>query len=823
MDIFRRPLLPCILCYVLGLWLVHEIAHVWPMAAVALGGIILGVGGFLAWRWRSRTPALMVLLVVAGGLVMGVREREEGRAQEVVAALSSGLPRIITGTVRESFGAQMEDHVQVEISDIWITSGTAEVFLPGRMRVYAETGFFSGGNVPAPGERVSFLGSVERPRALANFFGFNRGEALRHRQVYSVGQPLAVGEVAVVNSDFGGVRGRVHRSLMGFREDVSERLSDNMTGREARLMRAMLFNDMRSLLPAEKAVFRESGTLHLFAVSGLHVAILGGMINLLFRAMRFGLRGSWIATAVVMLLYLWMVDFVPSATRAYFMLVAITLGEVVRREVDALSSLMLSVAIIVMIDPAAVWDAGFLLSVAGVVGIVMITPLLRLWFGPDYEVPNWWQRLVGYVADTVYVGIAVTVALLPLQILYFGFWNAMSVPANLALASLSTFVLSAGVLAAALSFVWEGGAVFCGETASAAMSLLYVIADMAAEAGWAIFYFRRVPVWLFFGSLTVLLGGYHFMFRSSPEFALKSRARFVCHCVCGLGLLVSFQIYDEIGPRRLEIWSFDVGQGDSTLVRLADGTTILVDGGRSFPVDMGGMVVVPQLRGLGIDRLDFVVATHDDDDHTGGIAEVIRSVGADVLILPEGFVGKSRSSVAMIEEAGRHGCRIQYMAAGEMAVAGGCRLSILNPPAGHEIAEDNEASIALGIEYGDFKGLLMGDAGLMTEARLVNQWRNGVGGGFEDVTFLKLGHHGSRTSTGEEFLGAVRPLVALASCGFENQFGHPAAEVVERLNREGTELFQTGRDGAVLVSSDGERVWVETARGGGRHDRAGGE
>jgi len=308
-------------------------------------------------------------------------------------------------------------------------------------------------------------------------------------------------------------------------------------------------------------------------------------------------------------------------------------------------------------------------------------------------------------------------------------------------------------------------------------------------------------------SYVFIFSGYYLVYQDLPQFRKKSRARFGVHVVCGIGVIALWQLSGHFS-RSLEIWALDVGQGDSTFIRFPGGQTMLVDGGRSEP-DMGSVVVAPQLRGMGVRRLDFVVATHDDDDHVGGLATLLRDVGCRRLLLPAGFEAKSQASRRLMNAARDIGCEISSVSEGFVAESGGCRVTVLNPKPGAAVGAleipDNEMSTVLRVEYGSFQAFLMGDAGLSVEGRLLSTYDFSSSA---TTTLLKLGHHGSRTASSREFIQAVGPQLALVSCGLNNQFGHPAAVVMERIAESGATVLRTDYEGAIRITADGKTAKI---------------
>jgi competence protein ComEC len=239
----------------------------------------------------------------------------------------------------------------------------------------------------------------------------------------------------------------------------------------------------------------------------------------------------------------------------------------------------------------------------------------------------------------------------------------------------------------------------------------------------------------------------------------------------------------------------DVGQGDAVLVQGRAGT-VLVDAGtalRDGP-DLGATVVVPALRALGVQRLDLVAASHADLDHRGGLPAVLRAIPVDRLWLPHGGVGDpafadvltaARVAGAVVEEQG---------AGGAPLVAADLRIEPLWPPRGDATGSRNDRSLVLRVELAGRTVLLPGDLEAGAEARLL-----AARGAPLRADVLKLGHHGSRTSSTAAWLAAVDGAVAIASAPRAGRFGMPHAEVVERARAAGYSVWWTGRDGAVLI------------------------
>lgn len=811
MPVYNRPLFPCVIFFVLGLLLVHDLYHFFPGLAWAAGGAVTAGCWWMAWRWRDWAPVLLWAVMLTGALIMTGKEAEHRGALDLTEKLEGDGYHLLRGRVRSFTETYDADRFRVVLEDVSVTSGPFTAVMPGRVQVSVKPDQVEGGRLPVSGEWIGFAGRLAEPSGLQNFFGYDRLEALRHSGIYTMAIPMPVtGVVRIEGSLRGGWWARVERWLGETRRRVTDNLKEQMWEQEGRLMAAMLFNDMRTMTEAERQVFRESGTFHLFAVSGMHVAILGFMLHLVFRTLRMGVRASWVAVTVTLFFYLWLIDFVPSATRSYVMLLAFTSGYLLGREVDGFTSLVFAVAVVLLWEPASLWMAGFILSVMGVAAIVLFVPLFQMWFPWPHKMrrqrAGWWVWGAEQMMTAVWVTVAVSLVMFPVQVYFFGFYNALSPVANLLQGALSSLVLSAGVMVALVGLVSDSLATLVGHSASLLMLVIYRISEWAAGADFLMFYFFRVPLWVVIAGYAILFGGYFMSFYDVPEFRLKSRARFVLHWVAVVVLVAGMNWWNTRSRGRLDLWFFDVGQGDATLVRFPNGRTMLIDGGIPEP-DMGRLVVVPQLRGLGIRMLDFVVATHDDADHTGGLPSVLEEIGAKNLLVPYGFsLGLDTSKRLLGTAQARHSV-VSELGDGHVATADGCVIRTWNPQKSNaEDVSSNDRSLVMELSYGDFTCWLMGDAGAAVESRLVNEGRVGP----SDV--LKVGHHGSASGSGAEFVRALNPKVAVISCGRNNRFGHPAAQVLSELEHTGAAVRRTDVQGAVWISTDGYGMEVRTVR-----------
>jgi competence protein ComEC len=266
---------------------------------------------------------------------------------------------------------------------------------------------------------------------------------------------------------------------------------------------------------------------------------------------------------------------------------------------------------------------------------------------------------------------------------------------------------------------------------------------------------------------------------------------------------------DAAAPGRLRLTMFDVGQGDATLVELPDRSRVLVDaGGIPFGTstfDIGSRVLAPALWARGLRRIDTLLVTHGDPDHIGGAGTVIDDFAPGALW--EGVpVARHGPLQEVLRKARAAGVRVERRQAGDGWSAGAARIRVLHPPLPDWERQRvrNDDSVVLELVYGDVAVLLLGDVGAEVERSILRHLT------FAPHRILKVGHHGSRTSTSQELLDRWRPQIALISCGRGNSFGHPAPEVIRRLESIGARIYRTDLDGQVTIETNGREISAKT-------------
>ena len=244
----------------------------------------------------------------------------------------------------------------------------------------------------------------------------------------------------------------------------------------------------------------------------------------------------------------------------------------------------------------------------------------------------------------------------------------------------------------------------------------------------------------------------------------------------------------------LEVHYIDVGQGDATLIKCGS-HAMLIDGGNNNK----GTTVQLYLKKQGVESLDYVIGTHPDADHIGGLDVIVYKYNCETVIMPD-YEKDTKTYQELVDVIHDKNMKITYPVVGEQYALGEAKFTIIAPNSNSYGGNANDYSVAILLEYGKNRFLFTGDAEEASEAEMLT---NGI-----DISadVYKVAHHGSRSASTQEFLNAVHPKYAVISCGEGNSYGHPHAEVLNRLRSMGVEVFRTDEQGSIIASSDGENI-----------------
>lgn len=509
-----------------------------------------------------------------------------------------------------------------------------------------------------------------------------------------------------------------------------------------------------------------------------------------------------------------------SAMRAVCMFVLNVGARVLGRTYDLLTALALSAIFLLLDSPAYLYSSSFLLSFGAVAGLGAVSPYLMRITGAK-----------GKTGKALISSLSVQAAILPVMLVFFGEVSVIGILLNLFVLPTVGGVLISGLCCSVLGLFSVNAAAVA---AVPGRLLLWIYEKICIFAG-------KLPFCTWIGGLPEIWQSisYYFLLAAGMILAcaissgiqkkkenqlsagkkvsensdkIRDLFRMAAKRVCPAGIFllvasIGILVLSWKSGKELRITCLDIGQGDGIVLEIPDGGAFLMDCGSSNKKNTAQYQLLPYLKSRGISHINGIMISHTDKDHISGIMEFLEfmgqgltSVEADTLILPDWEKPPEvyRTLIHLAENAGMNVLQVESGNSFHMGEAGFHVLA----PAKDALGEDvNEEGMVVELNYRSFRGLFTGDAGEPTEKAILSRLR--------DVDFLKVGHHGSRYSSCQEFLDQVKAEIAVISCSDSNTYGHPSPETTLRLKKSGTKTEFTMKNGAITVCTDGTRMWIE--------------
>ena len=564
---------------------------------------------------------------------------------------------------------------------------------------------------------------------------------------------------------------------------------DRTFGDDAPMARALLIADQRQIPTEMRDRYAAAGLVHMLSISGLHVAVIAAAMELFFQVARMSRRASLLGAFVATGVYVAVIGAPPPALRSAAMLGVAMASRVAQRPTSPWAAWAIG-AFVPLIAPRTMLDIGYQLSVLGMCALVAAGSLWRRHLANRLD---GWKGRVSRELLTSFVACAVTA---PLVAWFFGRLSLIAPLSNLIAAPIVTLAQPVLFLALLLAPV-APLARFCAQAVHPLLLAFDWIASTAASVpGGAITVTTTLP--------TALLGA---LAAAALVFACVSR--FPSRpAIAGVAALAAMAIFPAIPLNRgsgVELHVLDVGQGDAILLRTDVGRWVLFDAGPAWRGgDAGRSTVLPYILRRG-GSLEAFVLSHPHTDHVGGAASVLGSMRPRAY-WDAAFAGGSDAYSLSLAAAREEGIEWRRVHPGESVLIDGVTLTFLAPDSTWTVGlkDPNLASTIAVARFGMVRFLLVGDAELEEEDWLLEHYRDEL-----RADVLKVGHHGSSTSSSDEFLAAVHPDVAVISVGAGNRYGHPSADVLRALARVGAEVLRTDEAGTVIVRTDGTHIEIE--------------
>ncbi len=567
-------------------------------------------------------------------------------------------------------------------------------------------------------------------------------------------------------------------NLTLLRESFGEQILRIYGERDGGILKAVLLGDKSSLRKEDQLLYQKNGISHLLAISGLHISMIGIGLYKFLRKCHLTFAEAGIPSGILLLLYGMMTGFGISTIRAVCMFLVMILGDVLGRAYDMASAMALAALIILLRNPLQAWQAGFLLSFGAVCGICVVYPILQSVF-----------QINNQIFQTLLFSTSISLVTYPVTVHFFYEYPLYSMLFNLFAIPCMPFVMGFGGAGALAGCLFPSVGKIIGIPAHWALSLYEFVGKWVIGWPLAVVRLGREEPWqliIYYALLILALLLLWYGRRKIYLFLLPAAL---------LTVSVRFEA-------PLEYAMLDVGQGDGMVLQLPGGTVCLIDGGSTSVKNIGTYRLLPYFKYEGIEKLDYIVLTHLDEDHTSGVRELLEmSAGYDgveigMILFPD-IMNPDENYKELWSLAENYHVQTGIIGEGNQITGETWKLQCLSPVQGSFCQDKNESSTVLQLDYMDFSMLFTGDIGYDGESRLIEA------AALENVDVWKVSHHGSKYSGSDGFLHKISPQLSLISVG-KNNYGHPSEEILERLNTIGSQVETTLESGAIIVQSDGE-------------------
>ncbi len=653
---------------------------------------------------------------------------------------------------------------------------------------------------------------------------FDYSNYLRGRGVGAMllaGRPADIEVVAPGSRWATAIFGHVQRT----RDAMLENLKQNLSADRFGIASAVLLGERDALDDDQLERIRRVGAGHVISVSGLHTGLVFLLMLTVARLMGLSPR----AVALVGLCSVWsyalLTGMRPPVVRAAVMATFLLGGWATGRSAALISALAVSALATLLFDPRNLIRTDWQLSYVCVTAIAFLAaPIYQLLGARNDENDDdeklrdlqgrWRGFFRRWILIPLVIVIAVQLGLMPLQAELFGRFSPLGIFAQPIVIPMVFAILSLGLIVAIGGGIAPVGAV-AGWALGFFVDIFEVFTTWLSSLPWATVELPPMAPWLIAVYFGVLLIGPHV---SKPEGQLgdfsppqlKHMAYRMLIVLIGLiGLAWSPIRGPATPPGELTMYALDVGQGDGIVLVFPCGEVAVVDAGRGSYGDQGRRTVAPLLRSLGVRRIDLVVATHSDSDHVGGLRYLVENFEVGIFAHGSDDSGDEEYQ-ALLEALERRHVQIEQVRAGdELKGFGAAQIDVLHPPAmsggvdGLGGLEGNDASVVLLVDLRDVEILLTGDIEDAAERAIVES------GLARDIDILKVAHHGSKTSSGADFLESFDPEFALISAGRNNTYGHPAREILDRFAARDTIVIRTDQQGSIRLRTDGEQIRID--------------
>ena len=622
------------------------------------------------------------------------------------------------------------------------------------------------------GDIIILKGNIELPTEARNKGGFDYRKTLLSENVYGIVEPTSTPRVISKNNI-----NVIWRGSIFLRDKINQIIDKLLIPPESDIVKGILIGDISDLENEVYEDYKEAGMMHLLAVSGGNIAFLNLIFIWILKKLKLRKDKINIIMILIIILYVYITGMTASIVRAGIMAITILVAYLVNRKSDTITAIAFSAILMIINNPFVVWSLGFQLSFLGTLGIVLLYKPIKEFL--DKYMPEKLSELVG-------VSLAAQLVVNPILAYNFNTFSIVSIFSNILAVPLSGIILTYGIITVAVGAISNTIGQLCAGGLYILTKAIVIIAKISASLPFGNIIVRTPKLYEIVFYFVIIFAVFGLI-------KLSKKTKQI--------LVVSFLGITLVGviiPKPLTIDFIDVGHGDSILITHKN-KTILIDTGGSYisngvKYDMGESRVAPFILDKGIKNIDLLILSHLDEDHFGGLQSITEMLDVDVIMLGD-TQHEEEKYKELVKTAKKEKAELVKLKAPKKFKLDDIDFDIINP-FGESIDENND-SLAIMMEYKNKKVLFTGDMEKEAEKRLLEKGIN------LQADILKVGHHGSGTSTTKEFVEAVKPEYTIISVGTRFK-SIPSKDVLGYL--QGSKVYRTDRDGGITVKIDNEII-----------------
>lgn len=629
------------------------------------------------------------------------------------------------------------------------------------------------------GDKLQISGEYQEPNKARNYKGFDYKNYLKINKIYGIIRvDLYTNIIIKHQKNLSNFKLLIHK----IREKLKQNIQELLTKETYALGIGILIGDNSRINEKIVEDFKNSNLSHMLAVSGAHINYVVLTVNILFTKKRAGIKAQRVVTIMMMLFFMELTQMTSSVVRAGISCIIYMLASLLYRKADVINAMAISTLLILLNNPFKLFDIGFQLSYAGTLGIILFCKLINI------PIKN---KLLKYLKDSIIISISANIFIIPIMMYQFNTISLTFILSNLLAGPLLGISIILEIIVLLISFMSINIAAIPAKVLNILLILIINIANWFSNIEISKIYVITPKI--------ISIVAYYLI---CAAIILKQKNRKIIVIIMLTVLIIN--LFPT--PKKLRINFIDVGQGDSTLIRTETNKVILIDSGgstASSSFDVGNKVLLPYLLDRRIKKIDFIIVSHFDADHCQAFETVIDNINVrKVVVCKQSMI--TQEYLNIINKCKKKNIKIIVVERGDkLKIDKRAEFEILHP--GERFLDDgkgglNANAIVCKMNYKLNNGkifsiLFTGDIEVEAEKELEQVYGKKL-----KADILKIAHHGSKTSSREEFIKLVSPKIALIGVGENNKFGHPADITLERLEKENVKVYRTDQMGEVSIT-----------------------